>query len=134
MQLAPRSLGLMGAICNHLAKVLLLKDATEAQLIQFLGVLWGSKRGGWQALFAAMAGQGQPGAAMGSGGMGAVDVFEQQLPPTNNQRCRRQTPCGCTRLQQLIISCCRNGWRCAGHGAGLQASEWATDEGQRVQR
>ena len=46
--------GLKGLMCEHVAKVLLLSDATEEQLMQDLGLQLGSKHGGWKALCTAM--------------------------------------------------------------------------------
>ena len=66
--------GQKGTICQHLVKVLRLSGATEAQLILYLGIYKGSKLGGYQALYAAMAAeQGRSGAAESAGAVGAAE-------------------------------------------------------------
>lgn len=75
--------GQKGALCKHVVKVLQLSGATEAQLLEHLGIYKGSKYGGFRVLFDAMAAaamaaeqQQQPAAAdiSGADAVGEPDV------------------------------------------------------------
>ena len=73
--------GMRGTVCEHVVKMLLLTGAKEHQLMRFLGMLMGSRLGGWRALHAAMrAAQEQPCAAASSNVAGAADQEELDPP------------------------------------------------------